>query len=199
MMKKNNNILIIVLLAALIVVCIGYSRGWAQAGREILPAKVGVINVDLVFRNSQRQAKWKNQMNIEVAKLEAKMEKLRTDAAAIEADMMTRDVGSADYMRLMSDYWDKLGELEARSKYYEQEMILKGGEWTKNLYSEIRSIVEKTAKLRKLDIVLVATEVMLPAVSAKELSPVIRMNKVIYHVDEIDITEEVIAQLDSAL
>ncbi len=198
-MMKKNNILIIVLLGALIAVCISYNRGWAQPSRQILPAKVGVVNVDLVFRNSRRHAKWKIQMDADMAKLQAKMDKLRTDGAAAEADMLTREVGSPDYMRLMSDYLDKVAEADARNKYYEQEMILKGVQWMTKLYSEIRSIVEKTAKLRELDIVLVANEVVLPALSATELSSVIRTNKVLYHADEIDITEEVIAQLDSAL
>ncbi len=198
-MMKKNNILIIILLGALIVVCIGYSRSWAQASRQILPAKVGVVNVDLVFRNSRRHAKWKIQMDTEMSKLQAKMDKLRADGAAAEADMLMREVGSPDYMRLMSDYLDKVAEADARNKYYEQEMILKGVQWMTKLYSEIRSIVEKTAKLRKLDIVLVANEVVLPALSATELSSVIRTNKILYHTDEIDITEEVIAQLDSAL
>ncbi len=199
MMNKKNNILILVLLVALIAVCIGYSRGWAQASREIRPAKVGVINVDLVFKNSRRHAKWKNQMDADMAKLQAKMDKLRTDGAAIEADMLTREVGSADYMRLMSDYLDKVAEVDAKKKYYEQDMILKGKQWMAELYNKIRSSVETTAKLRRLDIVLVANEVVLPALSATELSSVIRTNKVLYHTDEIDITEEVLAQVDSAL
>lgn len=196
---KKKNILILVLLVALIGVCISYSRGWAQAGREISPAKVGVVNVESVFNKSQRGIKWQSQVAADVTKGRANLEKLRKDAAAIEADMKTRELGSADYMRLMSDYLDKLGEAEAKKDYYAEEMILRGERWTKNLYDEIRSIVEKTAKLRRLDIVLVADEVDLSALRMRDLAAVIARNKVLYHTDEIDITEEVIAQLDSAL
>ncbi len=196
---KKNNILILALLVALIAVCIGYSRVWAQAGREIRPAKVGVVNVEQVFNKSQRGVKWQSQVAADVAKGRANLEKLRKDAAAIEADMKTREVSSADYFGLMSDYMDKLGEAEAKKGYYEEAMILKGEQWTRDLYNEIRSIVEKTAKLRRLDIVLVADEIELSELRMRELAAVIARNKVLYHTDEVDITEEVIAQLDSAL
>jgi Skp family chaperone for outer membrane proteins len=197
MMK--NNILILVILGALIAVCIGYDRGWAQASREIRPAKVGVVNVELVFTKSRRGIKWQDQVTADLARIRVNLEKLRKDAAAAEADMRTREVGSADYMRLMSDYLDKMGEAEAKKSYYEEEMILKGERWTKDLYNDIRSIVEKTAKLRRLDIVLVANDIELSELRMRELAGVIAKNKVLYHTDEIDITEEVIAQLDSAL
>lgn len=196
MMK--NNVLILVLLGALIAVCIGYNRGWAQASREILPARIGVVNVESVFNKSQRGIKWQSQEVADVAKGRANLEKLSKDAAAAEADMLTREVGSADYMRLMLDYLDKLGKAKAKKEYYEEEIILKRERWTRNLYNEIRSIVEKTAKLRRLDIVLVAHEVELSELRMRELAGVIRTNKVLYHVDELDITEEVMAQLDSA-
>ncbi len=198
-MMKKNNILIIVLLGALIAVCIGYNRGWAQAGREILPAKVGVVNVELLFTKSQRGIKWQDEVTIDLVKIRANLEKLRKDAAAAEADMQTREVGSADYMRLMSDYLEKMGEADARKSYYEEEMILKGEQWTKNLYNKIRSIVQEVAQLRRLDIVLVANEVELSQLRMRELAGVIAKNTVLYHTDEIDITEEVMARLDSAL
>ena len=193
---KKNNIVILIILGALIAVCIGYSRGWAQARREILPARVGVINVERVFKESRRHAKWQSQMSIDTARLQAKLEKLSKEADVAEADMRTREVGSTDYMGLLSDYLDKLGEAQAKKKYYEQDMALKDRQWLGSFYNEIRLIVEKTAKLRRLDIVLVANEIDL---SPRELARVIDTTKILYHTDEIDITEDVIAQLDSAL
>ena len=90
---KKNNILILVLLAALIAVCVGYSRGWAQASRQILPAKVGVVNVDLVLKNSRKHAQWQGRMNDDEIKIQAELQKLKTEADAVIADMQTRQVG----------------------------------------------------------------------------------------------------------
>ena len=196
---KKNNIVILVILAALIAVCIGYSRGWAQASRQISPAKVGVVNVELMFTMSQRGIKWQEQMTADLARIRADLEKLKKEAEAIQADMRPRPVGGTDYLRLMSDYLEKRGEADARKAYYEEEVILKGEKWTKDLYNEIRSIVEKTAKLRGLDIVLVANEIDLSDLRMREVSEVVSKTKVLYHTDKIDITAEVMAQLDSAL
>jgi len=198
-MMKKKNILILVLLATLIAVCIGYSRGWARASREILPAKVGVVNVDLVLKNSRKHAKWQEGMNTEEAKLRAELEKLRTEADAVKADMVTREAGSADYMKLMSDWMSKTAAEDSKSKFYDQQMMLKIKQWTEGLYDEIRSIAEKTAKARGLDIILTADEIDFPAADVRDLLTIIKTNKVLYHSDEMDITEEILAQLDSSL
>ena len=199
LMMKKNNIVILVILGALIAVCIGYSRGWAQASRQISPAKVGVVNVELMFTKSQRGIKWQEQVTADLARIRMNLEKLKKDAEAIQADMRIRPVGSTDYMKLMSDYLEKRGEADAKKAYYEEEVILNGEKWTKDLYNKIHSIVEKTAKLRGLDIVLVANEIDLSDLRMREVSEVVSKTKVLYHTDKIDITAEVMAQLDSEL
>ncbi len=196
---KKNNILILVILAALIAVCIGYSRGWAQASRQISPAKVGVVNVDLVLKNSRKHAQWQERMNAEETKIRAKLQKLGAEADAVIADMQTREAGSSDYIRLMEDGMLKTAAVESKAKFYDRQMMLKVKRWTESLYDEIRSIAEKTAKARGLDIVLTADEIDFPAADVRDLLTIIKTNKVLYHSDEMDITEDVLAQLDSSL
>ncbi len=196
---KKNNIVILVILGALIAVCIGYSRGLAQASRQISPAKVGVVNVDLVLKNSRKHAQWQTRMNAEETKIRAELQKLRTEADAVIADMQTREAGSSDYIRLMEDGMSKTAAVESKAKFYDRQMMLKVKRWTESLYDEIRSITEKTAKARGLDIVLSADEIDFPAADVRDLLTIIKTNKVLYHTDGIDITEEVLAQLDSAL
>lgn len=198
-MKKKNNILILVLLAALIAVCVGYSRGWAQASMQILPAKVGVVNVDLILKNSRKHARWQERMTTEESKLRAELQKLKTEADAVRADMQTREVNSDDYMERMSSWMSKAAAVDSKTKFYDRQMMLKVQRWTESLYNDILSIAEKTAKARGLDIVLSADEIDFPAADVRDLLTIIKTNKVLYHSDRIDITEEVLAQLDSAL
>ena len=198
-MMKKNNILILVLLGALIAVCIGYNRGWARASRQILPAKVGVVNVDLILKNSRKHARWQEGMTAEETKIRAELEKLRTEADAVKADMQTRELGSPDYMKLMSDWMSKTAAVDSKTKFYERQMMLKVQRWTEGLYEKIRSVVAETAKARSLDIVLSADEIDFPAADVRDLLTIIKTNKVLYHSGEIDVTEEVLAQLDSSL
>ncbi|MCD6395890.1 MAG: OmpH family outer membrane protein [Planctomycetes bacterium] len=196
---KKNNIVVLVVLASLIAVCIGYSRGWAQASMQITPAKVGVVNVDLVLKNSRKHAQWQKRMNAEEASFKAEVAKLEAEMDAILADMKTRKAGSPDHMKLMEEGMTKNAAVDSKRKFYDRKMMLEVQNWTEKLYNEIRSIVEKTAKARGLDIVLSADEIDFPAADVRDLLTIIKTNKVLYHSSRIDITEEVLAQLDSAL
>lgn len=196
---KKNNILILVLTVALIAICIGYSRGWARGSRQILPAKVGVVNVDLVLKNSRKHGQWQERMNTEETRIRAELQKMKADADAVVADMQTREAGSDDYIRLMEDGMSKAAAWDSKTKFYDRQMSLKVKRWTEGFYSNILSIAEKTAKARSLDIVLSADEVDFPAGDVRDLLTIIKTNKVLYHSDQIDITEDVLAQLDSSL
>jgi len=118
---------------------------------------------------------------------------------AILADMKTRKAGSPDHMRLMEEGMSKTATVDSKRKFYDRKMMVEVQRWTEDLYNEIRSIVEKTAKARGLDIVLSADEIDFPAADVRDLLTIIKTNKVLYHSSRIDITEEVLAQLDSAL
>jgi len=198
-MMKKNNILILVLLVALIAVCIGYSRGWARGSRQILPAKIGVVNVDLILKNSRKHGQWQERMNAEEAKIRAELQKLKTEADAVIADMQTREAGSDDYISLMEDGMSKTAAWDSRVKFYDRQMMLKVKRWTEGLYKDILSIAEKTAKARGLDIVISADEIDFPSADVRDLLTIIKTNKVLYHSGQIDITEDVLAQLDSSL
>jgi Skp family chaperone for outer membrane proteins len=199
LIMKKNNILVLVSLGVLIAVCTGYNRGWAQASKQIPPAKVGVVNVDLILKNSRKNAQWQERMNAEKAKIQAELQKLGTEADTVKADMQTREVGSPDYMNMMSDWMLKVAVVDSKNKFYERQMTLKVQRWTEGLYNEIRSVVEKTAKTRGLDIVLSANETDFPAADMRYLLTIIKTNKVLYHSGGIDITEVVLAQVDSSL
>jgi len=194
-MKKMIGLMV---LASVIAVIMGYGQGWAQARKQIMPAKVGVVNVDRILKNSRKHAQWQERMNAEEAKIRAELDKMDKDAEAIRADMQTREQGSADYMKLMSSYMDKRAAADARNKYYEQEMTAKVQRWTENLYQDIRAITARVAGTRGIDIVLATEELTFPSASVRDLLLSIKTNKVLYQHNDLDITEEVLAQLDAA-
>ena len=99
----------------------------------------------------------------------------------------------------MEEGMSKTAIVDSKRKFYDRQMSLKIKRWTEGLYSGILSIAEKTAKARGLDIVLSADEIDFPAADVRDLLTIIKTNKVLYHSDEMDITEEILAQLDSSL
>lgn len=181
-----------------IVAVLAYDYGSVKAaGNSIAPARVAVVNVDMILKNSKKHANWQNTMNTQESQIRAELEKLSRDADAIKADMATRERGSTGYMTLLSSYMEKTAAIEAKDKYYEQEMTMKIQRWTESLYQEILDIVNKTARVKGIDVVLAAQEISFPGPSIRDLLTTIRTNKVLYHASDVDITEEVLAQLDS--
>jgi len=195
----NKKMMALVLLVAAMAVVLGYSHGWAQARKQIMPAKVGVVNVDRILRSSKKHAQWQERMNGEEAKLRAELDKMDKDAEAIKADMQTREPGSSDYMKLMSGYMDKRAATDARNKYYEQEMTVKVQRWTESLYQDIRAITATVAQARGLDVVLATEELTFPTASVRDLLLSIKTNKVLYQNDDLDVTDEVLVQLDATM
>lgn len=194
---KKNMVLTILLGGIIALLAYDYGSARAAAGKQILPARIAVVNVDMILKNSKKHANWQNKMNTEESRIRAELEKIRKDADAIKADMATREPGSTGYMTLMSTFMEKSASLDAKDKYYEQEMTMKIQQWTEAIYQEILDIVNKTARAQGLDVVLAAQEITFPGPSVRDLLTTIRTNKVLYHAPDVDITEEVLAQLDS--
>jgi Skp family chaperone for outer membrane proteins len=102
-------------------------------------------------------------------------------------------------MKLMNTYMERRAAADAKNKYYEQEMTLKVQRWTESLYQDIRTITAQVAQARGVDIVLATEELSFPAASVRDLLLSIKTDKVLYNNSDLDITDEVLAQLDATM
>jgi len=64
------------------------------------------------------------------------------------------------------------------------------------LYQEILAATGVAAKQKGLDMVLVKSEPLFPSVNASELMLTVRTNQVLYHTEQMDITNDVLMVLD---
>jgi len=193
---KARNVIIGLLTAAVISLSVGYEHGWAEAKEEISPARVGVVSVRRVLENSRKNAQWEAKARADGEKIRMELEKLSKELGAIEADMATRKVGSSDYLQLMREGTEKQAVLEAKDKFYQQELTLKQQQRVEELYQEIIATVASVAKRKGLDIVFAKEEFRFPSASLGELTLVIQTSKVLYHAEEMDITNDVLTVLD---
>ena len=193
---NRKRIVLAVLLTAVISLTIGYERGWAQNGKEIAPALIGVVGVDDILQKSTRHVQWQHRMEAQSQKNQAELQKIVKEIEMIRADMDTRKQGSDDYLKLARKGIEKQATLEATQKYYEQETALKIQQWTSGLYQDIIRSVEKVAQARGLDLVLAKEDLTIPTVNVRELMTLIRTSKVLFNADELDITDEVLAAVD---
>jgi Skp family chaperone for outer membrane proteins len=193
---KARNIIIGILAASVISLVAGYEQGWAQTKEEIAPARIAVVSVRRILENSKTNAQWEEKVRTEGEKIRAELDKLSKEIQAIEADMATRKVGSSDYLNLMRNGTEKQALLEAKDKFYQQELGVKQQQQIELLYQEIIVAVANVAKEKGVDLVVAKEEFQFPSTSLRELTLVIQTSKVLYHAEHMDITNDVLAVLD---
>lgn len=177
---------------------IGYQQGQVSAAKAgIAPAKVGVVSIDKILKNSKKHEAWKKTMDTEEQRIRAEFDKAKSELDLLQADMKTRTVGSADFLKLNREYAEKKAILEAKDGYYQQEVEQRVKEWTESLYKDIQKRTEEAAKKNGLDIVISREDVEYPSVSMRDMLLTIRTNKVMYYAASLDITDEVLAVLDA--
>jgi len=193
---KARNIIIGILVAAAISLSVGYEQGWAESKDEIAPARIAVVSVRRILGNSKTNAQWEAKARAEGEKIRAELDKLSKELRAIEADMATRKVGSSDYLNLMREGTQKQAILEAKDKFYQQELTLKQQQQIEQLYQEIIAAVASVAEGKGADLVIAKEEFQFPSTSLRELTLVIQTSKVLYNAEHMDITNDVLAVLD---
>ena len=193
---KTQNLVIVGLLTLGAVVGLNYNQGWAEVENDG-PVRTGVVNIGEIFETSKKHKEWQESMSAYEKKVQADMEKLATEIKAIDADIKTREPGSEDYFNLTRQSNEKKAAYEARGKFRDQEMVMKMQYWSEKLYKQIIDSVEKVAKDKGLDVVLTKEEPSFPARDMQDLMTTIKTNAVIYNSDRVDITDAVLATLDS--
>ena len=162
------------------------------------PSRIAVVSVRRIFENCRKNTQWQQIMEAERKKIVAELEKISSEARAFRADMETRKPGSTDYVNLMHEMIEKEALLDAKEKSYQQELTFKEQRWTEQLYLEIVAAIGKVAEQKGLDLVLAKEDNQFPAASPNELLLMIKTSKVLFHTDDMDITNEVLAAVDKA-
>ena len=193
---KTKSLVMLSLLTLAAVVGINYNQSWAEV-KDNGPVRTGVVNIGRIFETSTKHKEWQESMSTYEKKIQADMEKLATEIKAIDADIKTREPGSEDYFNLMRESNEKKAAYEARGKFRDQEMIMKMQFWSEKFYQQVVSAVEEVAKDKGLDIILSKEDVTLPARDMQDLMTTIKTNSVIYNSKRVDITDAVLAILDS--
>ena len=194
---KAKKIVMSIVLVAVLSLSIGYEQGWAQGKEEISPARIGVVNIGEILRTSEKHAQWQNRMDVEKQKNIARFQDLLKEIKEIKEDLKTRKVGSKDHLDFARLGMEKEALLDVSENFYDQEISLKVQQWTEQLYKEIIASSEKVAKEKGLDMVLAKQDFETPTVNIRELFTFLRLNNLLYHAKELDITNEVLADMDA--
>ena len=184
-------------LMGLAVLFAGYEFSLAQPGAAERPLKVGVVNVRRIFRDCKRNINYRAEAIAEQSRVREEFGKLANEIDAAEAGLKTLKAGSSDYLAQAKALLEKRGHLNALQDFNKQQRGLKDKQWTERLYEEILQITAELAKEKGLGLVLDLDEPEFPASSSEELMLTLSTNKLLYGGGCLDITDDVIARLDT--
>ena len=190
-------LIIISCLVVVVVLFSGYKSSRAEALTENGNMEIGVVSVRGIFQNSKRNAQYREKAASEQNKIMGELEKLSKELEALQAGVKTLKAGSDDHLKLVKEIFEKEGGLQAKREYYKQHLELKDQQWTEELYKDILEQVTVVAEDKGLNLVFEKDEVELPAGGANELMLTIRTHKLLYSSGCPDITEDVMARVDS--
>lgn len=184
-------------LVGAIVLFAGYEYSLAKPKDNKAVANIGVVDVRKVFRDCKRNAKYGADAMAEEAKWNAEQERLTKEIESRGAGLKALKPGSSDYLAQVKELLQKQADLEAARQFNNQQRTSRDQRWTEGLYVEILKIIGELAEKKQLDLILQKDVVDFPTDSPDELMMTLSTNKLLYSDGCLDITDEVLAQLDA--
>lgn len=185
-------------LIGVIVLFAGHEYGLAKSKADKAVANIGVVDIRRVFRDCKRNAKYGASAMAEESKWNAEQERLTKEIESRGAGLKALKPGSSDYLAQVKELLQKQADLEAARQFNSQQRTSKDQRWTEELYIEILKIIGELAEKKQLDLVLQKDVADFPTESPDELMMTLSTHKLLYSDGCLDITDEVLAQLDAA-
>ena len=183
-------------LAGAVILATGYEYLQAQPRVAGPGMKIGIVSVGRALRNCQATLKFREKVLAENEKMAADEERLVQEGKALADSLKALKPNSSDYNERLQEMVQKQSQLKALQEVNPRRRILKEMQWTQNLYREILRITKSLAAAKGLNLVLGADEPEFPFTRYEELIMTLGTHKVLYNEGCVDLTNEVIAELD---
>lgn len=185
-----------VVMAAVVVLAMGvYHQVGADAAAGA--AKIALVDVTKVLESCNKHQAWKEKMEKDQDVAKKEFEDMRSELQQLQDNIKLRKVGSDDYISLTQQFVEKKAILEAKNTFYEEKVTAQMQNWTEELYKELMVVVDKVAQQKGVDLVLAKDQLDLPAPSLRDFMLTIKTKKVLFNNPKLDITEEVLAGMNS--
>jgi len=193
-MKIKTTILGCLIGLAVLLFVHEYSMAQMKPNDTTLP--IGLVDVRKALRECKATAKYREQTNAENSKMDAEEEQLSREIQALAAGLRALKQGSSDYLTQYKEYLQKQNDHKTLQEFNPQQKALKHQQWTQELYQEILRITKVLAAEKGLPLVLGSDAPEFPMQRYEELAMTLSTHKVLYSNGCIDLTDEVIAELD---
>jgi Skp family chaperone for outer membrane proteins len=171
-----------------------YSMAQVKTNDTTLP--IGIVDVRRALRECKATEKYRERTNAENSKMDAEEEQLSREIQALAAGLRALKQGSSDHLAQYKEYLQKQANLKTMQEFNPQQKALKHQQWTQELYKEILRITKVLGAEKGLPLVLGSDEPEFPIQRYEELAMTLSTHKVLYSNGCLDLTDEVIAELD---
>lgn len=181
---------------SLVILFAAHEFATAEAGAGLSTSKIGVVSVSRALRDCKATADYREKTAAENDKSALEEARLNREIQSLTGEIRALRRGSDDYMARYKELLQKQAELKVLEEYNNQQSGLRDRNWTELLYKEILTVVNDIAKNKGLEMVLERTEPSFPTATADQLMMTLSTHKVLYDGGCLDITDDVIAELN---
>ena len=171
-----------------------YSMAQVKTNDTVLP--IGIVDVRRALRECKATTKYRERTNAENSKMDAEEQQLTREIQALAAGLRALKQGTSDHLAQYKEYLQKQNDLKTLQEFNPQQKALKHQQWTQELYKEILRLTKVLAAEKGLSLVLGSDEPEFPIQRYEELAMTLSTHKVLYSNGCLDLTDEVIAELD---
>jgi len=159
-------------------------------------SKIGLISVSRALRDCKATATFGAKAKAEAEQMAANERTLNDEINVLTGGVRALVPGTPDYMAQYKLLVQKQAELKAIQEFNREQRSVSQRVWAEKVYKEILRLTKEVASAKGLDLVLERSEPDFPIKNADQLMMTLSTNKVLYGGGCLDITDEVIAELD---
>jgi Skp family chaperone for outer membrane proteins len=158
--------------------------------------KVGVVDLNKVFEKYEKRKTFDVQLKEKEKQYQKIINDKKKELVSLNEKIQLLDLGSEVRKKDEETFEKKNIELESYAKFAEKSLVKKYKEYFEGLYTEVCKEVEDIGKREQYDLIIKKEEPELQSGGISELQFKVGIKSVLYHSDDIDITNQVINNLN---
>jgi Skp family chaperone for outer membrane proteins len=188
--------LISAFLMVVVVLFMVHEFGQAAPLASASASNIAVVHIGQAMQNCKATAKFKEKADVEGKQMQTEDDSLSKQIEALRTGLSALVPNSPDWLDQYKEMVQKQKKLEALREYNPQIRAMRVHQWSEKLYPEVLRIAKELGAKKGLALVLGVEEPQFPMQRPEQLSAAIQTHKVLYSGGCVDLTNEVVAELD---
>ena len=167
------------------------------ANAEAEDFKIGVVDISGVFEKYQKRIDLDQELKEQEQGFQDEINKKRKEIIDLDEETQLLDLGSESRSKNENLLERKNVELEGYAKFAERQLLKKYKDFFENIYEEVVQKVEEIGKQESFDLIIKKEEPDLKSGQISDLQFKIGIRTVLYHSESVDITLDVIDNINA--